>query len=365
MPGINITLEDIDTIGRRTPLLLDLKPSGTGYMEEWVSSRELKRECYADTTHLPNSFYNEGGLPALLRVLKPLLLLDAMTITGRTLSEELDSYPPTPIPVSLSLSNPHELMMTRSLIRPLTDPVFPSSSLVVLKGNIAPCGAVLKQSAASPKFTSKEFVGRAVVFDGVKDLVMRVDDPNLDVDENSVMILRGIGLIGGGDSGTEKDPGLGMPESGLIPIPKKLGKQGVKDMLRISDGRMSGTAFGSVVLHISPEAGGLHLADTTGENAAGYSQGSPPPLALVKTNDLIRIDAPHRIIEMLVTPEEIDKRGMEWIQARIRSLRSDSGGRKKPATRGYEALYRKHVMPAHLGADFDFLRADGSMKSET
>lgn len=220
---------------------------------------------------------------------------------------------------------------------------------MVLKGNLAPHGAVLKQSAASSKFTSKTFVGKAVIFDGVEDLVRRIDDPVLDVNEDSVLILRGIGLLGKGNSGTvseNKDPGLGMPESGLVPIPKKLAKEGVKDMLRISDGRMSGTAFGSVVLHVSPEAGGLH--------PESLEEKSPPPLALVKTNDLIRIDVPRRIIEMIVPQEEIEKRKGEWAQSQLEQ-------EKKPAMRGYEALYRKHVMPAHLGADFGFLRADGSM----
>ncbi|GJJ10547.1 hypothetical protein Clacol_004774 [Clathrus columnatus] len=267
---INLTLDDVDIIGRRTPLILDLKPSGMG-------------------------FHNEGGLPALLRVLRPLLHLNAMTVTGRTLGEELDLYQPTPQP--------------NFLIRPLFNPVFPCASLIILKGNLAPNGAVLKQSAASSKYTQQEVVGEAIVFDGVEDMTEKIDDPNLDVNEESVLVLRGIGLLGRGrlgeGKGKGKDAGLGMPESGLIPIPKKLARRGVKDILRISDGRMSGTAFGSVVLHVSPEGGG------------GHDSSDPellPLLGLIKTGDRVRLDVPNRVIEVLLSPEEIEKRKGAWVR---------------------------------------------------
>ncbi|UKZ57557.1 hypothetical protein TrVGV298_011416 [Trichoderma virens] len=207
-----ITLQTVDEIGRKTPLIVDLKPSGDNYMTD---------------------LHNAGGIPALFNTLRPLLYLDALTITGQTLGEALDA------------ENFRSFPFSAQIIRPLDNPLYPSSSLVVLYGNLAPDGAVIKASASKYRHLLNHR-GRAVVFAGPEDLAKRIDDPNLDVDENCVLILQGIGPIG------FLSPG--MPEAGLIPIPRKLAARGVKDMLRLSDGRMSGTAGGSIVLHISPEA---------------------------------------------------------------------------------------------------------------
>jgi dihydroxy-acid dehydratase len=222
---------------------------------------------------------------------------DVLTVDGRTLGDILDK--------------PYEFPSWQNVIRPARAPLSPRGSLIVLRGNLAPEGAILKRSAASPELLRK--TGRAVVFSSLEDLAARIDDPNLDVTPDDMLVLQNAGPLGG----------PGMPEAGALPIPKKLA--GVRDMVRISDARMSGTAFGTVVLHVAPEA------------AAGG------PLGLVRTGDRIALDAERRTLELLVDPRELDARRA---QARMRP----------PAARGYAWLYQQTVQQAHLGADFDFLR---------
>ncbi|KAK5946840.1 hypothetical protein PMZ80_000984 [Knufia obscura] len=309
----SITLKDIDEIGRRTPLLIDLKPSGEGYMTD---------------------FHNAGGMLALLHTLRPsgLLREQARTYTGQTLGEMLDSTPFK----SFAYSS--------QIIRPLAVPLYPASSLCVLRGNLAPNGCVTKASASKDRRLLKHS-GPACVFANSKDLAERIDDPNLNVSKDSVLILQGIGPIG--------NPG--MPEAGLIPIPRKLGAQGVVDMLRISDGRMSGTAGGTVVLHVSPES-----ADP--ESVFG----------IVRDGDTITIDVEARTLSVDISHEEIKKR----IAHRKESLAAHSGqgqaseagkhlnGREdawsdRTRMRGYRGLYERHVNQGHLGCDFDFLTWQG------
>ncbi|MGN6703831.1 MAG: dihydroxy-acid dehydratase, partial [Burkholderiaceae bacterium] len=221
--GIEIDLDAFDRIGRETPVLVDLKPSGAHYMED---------------------FHRAGGMATLLRTLRPLLHLDAMTVTGRTLGEEIDASGPG---------------FAQEVVRPLDAPIYREGGIAVLRGNLAPRGAIIKQSAASPALMEHE--GRAVVFEDMRDLALRIDDPALDVEAGDVLVLKRIGPVGA----------PGMPEAGYIPIPKKLARQGVKDMVRMSDGRMSGTAAGTIVVHVTPES------------AAGG------PLALVRDGDRIRL----------------------------------------------------------------------------
>ncbi|KAF4785375.1 dehydratase [Colletotrichum scovillei] len=298
-----ITLDTFDEIGRKTPLLVDLKPSGQNYMDD---------------------FHNSGGMLALLHQLKPLLHLNAMTVTGKTLGEELESTPFTPIPRD-SLVN---------CLQPFNDPLYPASALAVLRGNIAPGGAVTKQSASKYRRLLKHS-GPAVVFAGSADMALRIDDPDLEVTPDSVLVLQNIGPVG--------NPG--MPEAGLIPIPRKLASQGVEDMLRLSDGRMSGTAGGTIVLHISPEA-----ADP--ESVLG----------IVKTGDIITCDVEQRLIKVEISDEEIKKRIVEKKEALAKE--EESGGSNAPwvakkRIRGYRGLYLRSVMQAEGGADFDFLTANG------
>jgi len=279
--GVAVDLDAFDRMGRETPVLIDLKPSGQHYMED---------------------FHKAGGVPALLRELKPLLHLDALTVTGRTLGEELDDAPPR---------------FPQNVIRPLSDPIYPQGGMAVLRGNLAPNGAIIKQSAASPALMEHE--GRAVVFEDLEDLARRIDDEALDVCENDVLVLKHIGPIGA----------PGMPEAGYMPIPKKLARAGVTDMVRISDGRMSGTAAGTIVLHVAPEA------------AAGGA------LALVRNGDRIRLSVARRELTLLVDDTELAARASNW-QPRL--------ARAEDA-RGYRRLYVQHVTQADQGADFDFLRA--------
>lgn len=291
----NITLDTFDEIGRETPLLVDLKPSGANYMTD---------------------FHNAGGMVALLHELKPLLHLGAMTVTGRTLGEELSSMPFKPIPRD----------SPASCIQPFNQPLHPSSSLVILRGNLAPNGAVMKASASKNRHLLQHS-GPAVVFSNSADLALRIDSPDLNATPDSVLVLQNIGPVG--------NPG--MPEAGLIPIPRKLAAQGVQDMLRISDGRMSGTAGGTIGLHISPEA-----ADQ--ESVFG----------VVRDGDVIICDVKKRVLQVDISDEEIKKR----IEERI-----EHGGRIGKAaqkhTRGYRGLYMRSVNQAHEGADFDFLTAAG------
>jgi dihydroxy-acid dehydratase len=300
----SITLDTFDEIGRRTPLIVDLKPSGENYMTD---------------------FHNAGGMPALLNTLKPLLHLDAKTVTGQTLGELLDQTRYVPVP------SDHPAQC----IRPLSNPLYSASSLVVVKGNIAPQGAVMKASASKDRRLLKHR-GTAVVFANSADMAERIDSDDLEVDKDSVLILQGIGPVG--------NPG--MPEAGMIPIPRKLAAEGVSDMLRISDGRMSGTAGGTIVLHISPES--AHPESVFG---------------VVQNGDIVEFDLEQRILRVDVGDEELAKR----VQARkgqIESQGSSTGvdvapwaARKK--MRGYRGLYMRHVNQAEEGADFDFLTAAG------
>jgi dihydroxy-acid dehydratase len=276
--GIGIDLAGVDRMSRNTPVLVDLKPSGGGYMED---------------------FDKAGGLTAVLRELRPLLHLDALTITGRTLGEELGRAP-APFP--------------QEIVRGLENPVFAEGGLAFLKGNLAPAGALIKQSAASPSLMEHE--GRAVVFEDVEDMAQRLDDPALDVNADDVLVLKRVGPIGG----------PGMPEAGYIPIPRKLALAGVKDMVRISDGRMSGTAAGTIVLHVTPEA------------AVGGT------LALVKSGDRIRLSVAQRSISLLAGEDELKRRAAEQPQ------------RNGAAARGYLKLFLESVTQADQGCDFSFLR---------
>lgn len=293
-----ITLETFEEIGKKTPLLIDLKPSGDNYM---------------------NDFHNAGGMMALLQVLRPLLHLSAMTITGKTLGEILDSVPTK------------KFAFEQDIIRPLSNPLFPSSSLVVLHGNLAPNGAVLKASASKYRHLLTH-TGPAVVFENSADLAQRIDDPNLEVTKDSVLVLKGIGPIG--------NPG--MPEAGLIPIPKKIASTGVKDMLRLSDGRMSGTAGGTIILHISPEAA---IPDS--------------PFGIIETGDLITCDIENRRLHLDISDEVLKSR----IQKRQQTLISESGPvQARKQKRGYRGLYERSVNQAHEGTDFDFLTASGPVE---
>ena len=277
--GFDIDLKALDRMGRDTPVLLDLKPSGQHYMED---------------------FHHGGGMATLLRELKPLLHLDALTVSGRTLGEEIDAAGPG---------------FKQDVIRSRDNPIYPQGGIAVLQGNLAPGGAIIKQSAADPKLMEHE--GRAVVFENAADLATRIDRDDLDVTAEDIIVLKNIGPKGA----------PGMPEAGYIPIPKKLARAGVKDIVRISDGRMSGTAFGTIVLHVVPES------------AMGG------PLAYVQNGDRIRLSVANREIALLVSDEELTRRATE-----------------KPvviptADRGYRTLFLQTVTQADQGVDFDFLRA--------
>jgi dihydroxy-acid dehydratase len=274
--GIRIDLEAFDAMGRQTPVLVDLKPAGQHYMED------LERA---------------GGLVTLLRELKPLLHLDCLTVTGRTLGQEIEAARPG---------------WPQDIVRPLDDPLYPEGGLAVLRGNLAPGGAIIKQSGASADLAVH--TGRAVVFESLADLAARVDDPDLEVSADDVLVLRNAGPRGA----------PGMPEAGYIPIPRRLALAGVRDMVRISDARMSGTAFGTVILHVCPES------------ALGG------PLARVQTGDRIRLDVPNRRLELLVDQAELDRR-------------PDAPPAEAPHARGYKHLHVTHVLQADEGCDLDFL----------
>jgi dihydroxy-acid dehydratase len=278
-----IDLEAFDKLGREVPVLVDLKPSGEHYMEH---------------------FHHAGGVPKLMAQLGDLLDLDAKTIEGKTLREVVATAEEVP---------------GQDAIRDKQHPIKPEGSMAILHGNLAPRGAVIKHSAASPKLL--QHTGRAVVFESVEDMTQRVDDPDLDVAADDVLVLRNAGPKGA----------PGMPEAGYLPIPKKLGRAGVKDMVRISDARMSGTAFGTIVLHITPES------------AVGG------PLALVKSGDMIRLDVEKRRIDLLVDEAELKKR-----QAALKPA-----GTPDWAQRGYAHLFNETILQADEGCDFDFMRAKG------
>lgn len=275
--GVELPLDLFDDLSRSTPWLVNLKPAGEFLMED---------------------FYYAGGLPAALREIRDLLHLDAPTVNGRTIGENIDGA---------------EIIDSR-VIASRENPFSNQGGLVVLKGSLCPDGAVMKIAAADPKLLSTD--GRAVVFDGIHDLAKRLDDPDLDIDESSVMVLRNAGPVGG----------PGMPEWGHLPIPEKLLRRGVTDILRISDARMSGTSYGAVVLHVAPES------------AIGG------PLALVEDGDRIRIDVGTRRLDLLVDEAEIERRRARW------------SPREAKDTRGYRQLFAEHVLQAGEGCDFDFLR---------
>jgi dihydroxy-acid dehydratase len=275
--GVDLTLDHLDAIGREVPVLANLFPSGDRLMED---------------------FHYAGGLPALMSRIKPHLFLDQRNINGKTLGENLQDVQ----------------VLDDAVIRPVTNPVSVNGALAVLRGNLAPEGAVMKASAASPKFFKHR--GRAIVFDDPAAMNRACADVNLDCDENSVLVLRNAGPVGA----------PGMPEWGGLPIPKKLLDRGVRDMVRISDARMSGTHYGTCVLHVSPES------------AIGG------PLALVKSGDWIEIDVAARRLHVNVPDDELARRRAAWRPA------------PEPATRGFIKLYRAHVTQAHEGCDFDFLQ---------
>jgi len=277
--GIEIDLDAFDRMGRVTPVLVDLKPTGQHYMEDLEKA---------------------GGVVTILRELRPLLKTKALTITGKTLGQNMDAAPPG---------------WKQDVVRPFRNPIFKNGGIAVLRGNLAPGGAIVKQSAATPKLM--RHAGRAVVFDSLADMAARIDAPGLDVTADDILVLRNAGPKGA----------PGMPEAGYIPIPKKLARKGVKDMVRISDARMSGTAFGSIVLHITPEA------------AVGG------PLALVKTGDRIKLDVAKRRLELLVPDAELAARRRKWKAPKPRA--GDE--------RGYRKLFLDTVQQADRGCDFDFL----------
>lgn len=275
--GVALDLGDLDAMGRRVPVLANLFPSGDRLMEE---------------------FHHAGGVPALMNRIAAHLSLGEATVTGRSIGENIAGRE--------SLDD--------EVIRPLDRPVGTGGALAVLRGNLAPEGAVMKASAASPKF--HRHTGPALVFDSPAEMVARCADPELDCDENTVMVLRNAGPVGA----------PGMPEWGGLPIPAKLLARGVRDMVRLSDARMSGTHYGSCVLHISPES------------AVGG------PLALVRTGDPIHLDVSARRLELQVDEAELARRRAAWTAP------------PRPVTRGYTRLFQDHVQQAHEGCDFDFLQ---------
>jgi dihydroxy-acid dehydratase len=276
--GVSVSLERLNELSDSTPVLVDLKPTGQHYMSD---------------------LHAAGGVGAVLRELKPLLHLDCLTVTGETLGARLAAEP---------------TWVDRAVVRALDDPYQKQGGLVALFGSLAPGGAILKRSAADPALFERE--GRAVVFSSLDDLAARVDRGDLDVTPDDFLVLQNAG----------PKSGYAMPEAGYLPIPTKLAKTGVKDMVRISDARMSGTAYGTIVLHVSPEA------------AVGG------PLALVRSGDHIRLSVARRAIELVVDDAELGRRRAAWRPP------------GPPPTRGYAKLYMQSVLQAEHGCDFDFLR---------
>lgn len=279
--GLKVSMETLNELSEKTPVLVNLKPTGEHYMSD---------------------LYAAGGIPAVLRELKPLLHLDCLTVTGKTLGQHLEEA---------------STWVDRTVVRTMDEPYQEKGGLIALFGSLAPSGAILKRSAADPALMEKE--GRAVVFNSLQDLAQRIDSPDLDVKADDILVLQ--------NAGPRSESG--MPEAGCLPIPKKLSSQGVRDMLRISDARMSGTAFGSVVLHVSPEA------------AVGG------PLGLVRTGDRIRMSAKDRKLDLLVDSAELEQR------------RSEATSEQYSPKRGYSRLYAQSTLQADAGCDFDFLTFDG------
>lgn len=278
--GVPLTLDELDAAGRTTPVIANIRPSGNQYLME--------------------DFYYAGGLRALMAQMKDKLDLDVMTVSGFKLGDTLEGAE----------------VYNDDVIRPLSNPIYHEGSLAVLRGNLAPNGCVIKPSACEERLRVHE--GPALVFDSYPEMKKAVEDENLDVTADHIMVLRNAGPKGG----------PGMPEWGMLPIPKKLIKQGIRDMLRISDSRMSGTSYGACILHVAPES---HVGG---------------PLALVRTGDIIRVDVPNRSIDMLVDEETLAKRRAEWVA---------------PADkfeRGYGWMFSKHITQADEGCDFDFLKTE-------
>jgi len=276
--GLNLPLDRFDEISRRTPWIVNLKPSGAYQMEE---------------------LFDAGGIPAVMKELEALLRTDALTVTGKTVGEHLHVF---------------HTARDRNVVAALQEPFGPEGGIAILRGNLCPDGAVMKQTAASPELVKHR--GRAVVFNCVDDLRARIDLADLDVTPSDVLVLQNAGPVGA----------PGMPEVGFMPIPRKLLERGVRDMVRISDARMSGTSYGTIVLHIAPEA------------ALGG------PLGLVRNGDPIVLDVPGRQLRLDVPEEELAHRRSTW---------------QPPALqfeRGYRQLYQQHVLQAPQGCDFDFLR---------
>jgi dihydroxy-acid dehydratase len=274
--GVDISLDDWDRLGQDIPCLVNLMPSGRYLMEDF---------CYA------------GGLPAVMKELGERLHTDALTVNGRTVGENVRDAP----------------CWNRDVIFPAEAPFKPEGGIMVLRGNLSPRGAIIKPSAASPELMRHR--GRAVVFKNIEHYKARIDDPNLDIDRTCIMVLQNCGPKGY----------PGMAEVGNMGLPAKLLRQGVSDMIRISDARMSGTAFGTVILHTAPEA------------AAGG------PLGLVRDGDMIELDVHNRLLRLDVSDEELEKRRAEW-------------SAPEPAMKsGYQSMYVEHVLQADQGADFDFL----------
>jgi dihydroxy-acid dehydratase len=277
--GFVMTADDLNRLADETPTLVDLKPTGENYMEDFDAA---------------------GGLEGVLRELEPLLNLEAMTITGETLGQRIERRRGT--------------FVDADIVRPRSEPIAKVGGLIGLSGSLAPQGALLKRAAATP--TLLEHTGRAVVFSSLADLAARIDDPDLDVTPDDVLVLQNAG---------PRSPAA-MPEAGYLPIPKKLARQGVTDMVRISDARMSGTAYGTIVLHVTPETvdGG--------------------PLALVRTGDRISLSASSRRLDLLVDEEELSAR------------RASLPAERTLPDRGYDQLFERSILSAALGCDFDFLQ---------
>ncbi|MBR98204.1 MAG: dihydroxy-acid dehydratase [Dehalococcoidia bacterium] len=277
--GIDLSLERFDELSKSTPFLLNLKPSGDYLMED---------------------FYYAGGVPALMGRIKEILDLDNMTVTGRTLGENIDGH----------------IVHNDDIIRPMDNPLDPEGGLAVLYGNIAPTGAIIKPTAASQDLMVHK--GKAIVFEDHEDLSKRIDAPDLEVSPQDILVMKNSGPIGG----------PGMPEWGFLPIPKKILATGVRDMVRLSDARMSGTAFGTVVVHITPESAG------------------GGPLAAIQDGDMIEIDVPNRKLNLMITDDQLKER-----------LNTDSSSGPE-FKRGYKWLHAQHILQADKGCDFDFLRAE-------
>lgn len=281
--GVSLSLDEFDRLSEETPWIANIKPAGGKLLED---------------------LYYAGGLPAVMREIADLLDLEQRTVSGQTIGEAIAEIDPGEQPAD----GDHSVVASRQ--QPLSE----HGGLVVLRGNLCPDGAILKRAAATPELLEHE--GVAVVFEDFEDLTARIDDPDLPVDPTSVLVLKQAGPVGG----------PGMPEWGSLPIPKKLLEQGVRDLVRISDARMSGTSYGTVILHVSPES------------AVGG------PLALVEDGDRIRLSAEGRALDLVVAEAELERRRAAWSPPPVR------------AERGFVAMYQDHVMQADMGCDLDFLR---------